>query len=185
MSNIFREIYERAGIRHEGEMRSELNQSWRRNLEDIDARFREGKITRDQGLAATRRLMELELEEMSGEGNFESYLAARKSGMLDQARQAIRGWKDDQSDEAAARERADSLNLVLAQRTQEMHEAGALPNDEYVWAMEKVAPGIVAEATAAQAEPQPEPEHAGDYSNEEMDRFCRERARETGHSDDN
>lgn len=124
-------------------MRSHLNEALRTNLEDIDARYRAGRISRDVGLAATRRVIEMAVEEATAEGNMEEYIALRNSGRFDAARSAAGGWRDDQSQEASARERADALAAVVAQRADEMLQAGQMSPEAYGFALEKVDPGSI------------------------------------------
>jgi hypothetical protein len=144
--HILKQILAKSGVVHPGEERAETASMLQMQTAEIQRQFDSGRITRAVGLDATRHVMEAALEEVINDPA--AYRAAREAGQIDAARQAIAGWDDTLSDEAAAQKRRDAFNVTLANRADDFLQANAVAPDDYVWVQERLDPGSIADARA-------------------------------------
>jgi hypothetical protein len=145
-NHVLREIFQKAGVEHEGEMRSQLSSALLTNAQDIEARYQSGRMSHDHALDATRYLVEADLAEATEEGYMDRYIAAHKAGAIDPARRAIGGWNDNISPEAAARRREDAYAAYMLQKADEMFQDNQLAPQEYHWVTQRFDPSSVADA---------------------------------------
>jgi hypothetical protein len=144
--HILKQILAKSGVVHPGEERAETANMLQSQLAEIQNQYNNGRITRALALDATRSVMEVALNETINDPH--AYRVAMEAGHIDAARQAIAGWDDSLTDEAAAQKRRDAFNVVLGNRADDFLQAGALTPDDYHWTMQQLDPASVSDARA-------------------------------------
>jgi hypothetical protein len=142
--HVLKQILEKSGVTHAGEVRAETANMLQSQLAEIQNQYNAGRITRALALDATRSVMELALAETINDPH--AYRIAMEAGHIDAARQAIGGWDDGLTDEAAAQKRRDAFNVVLANRADDFATGGGLSAEDYAWTLQQVDPGSITDA---------------------------------------
>lgn len=143
------------------------NEQWR----ETDRQLAAGRITPELAADARCNLAELYLNEIANDPMaFRRATKADEFGQceFDRIRELAGGYNNGYSPDDAERRRQRALEVVMANRAEEMFAGNRIDAEQYTKIMSHVAPEVVAEPEVEQAEQ----ESGSDWTPEQFEKYC-------------
>jgi hypothetical protein len=158
-----KELYALSGIteaRDIDQLRDYLTAGFATQWEEVAKQVQNGRISAEVGLDARREIAAQVLEEIASDSS--AWALARQPDafgrtLADNLRNQAGGYESDDSPEGAAVKRRQALDVVLANRADEMFGANQLTAQEYSAAMERLDSGAMTDGRRRSGYDQPHP----------------------------